>query len=269
MFDLEKLLVTTIPTEESGPIVEACSDYNEDVKDFFICVPNQSIPDIIAYIESLPNSAYMLRLMQKSPVKGLQMLLANEHLESYTTELIKYYGGTQEFIDAVTGKNSAELDDFVPSDFSVTDSVDTEEDSTSDGDTPSDYVEDSVNSTDLEPEVKTDVVEENSYKQVEEGMVMSSAGNTPTVPLNQNDELYLMVRGITQVLGLTEFDDARTLTIEDLQEARRYIMNLSSLSIREALMAVLDQINTKADLRMITRFLELFIMYLKQNDIKR
>ena len=268
MFNLERLVVTSLPTEESGPIVEACGDYNEALKDFFICIPSSSIPEVVAYIETLANNAYMLRLMNKDPVKGLRMLIANEHAESYTTELIKYYGGVQELIDVASGKQSSEMKDFV-----VTDSADNAVFSGDAADAPTDYVPVDAEPQDLVEESETEVFEEDSYNSVSvdgEAVTASPVTSvaTPTT-MDLNGELYLMIRGIAQVLGLTEFDDTRTLTIEDLQEARVYITNLSSLSIREGILAVLDQINTKADLRMITRFLELFIMYLKQNDIRR
>jgi len=87
--------------------------------------------------------------------------------------------------------------------------------------------------------------------------------------MEQNTELYLMVRGIAQALGLTEFDDSETLTIEDVKVAKVYFNNLSAQSIREGLIGVLDGINTKADLRMITRFIKLFLTHLKQNNITR
>lgn len=277
MFDINELLTLSNELDDSkGTLVEVCGEYVDELEGLYIYCPESSYSAIVEYIKGLPNSGYALKTFNKNVGKALQLLLAHEKLSSYTAEFVKIYGGTQEVLDSIAGTESFDYvntnEEPVFSESSIEDSVDTESFSESvPADMPADYVAETnapiEDSADLDKN-ETSIEEDNSYSMVSEEETKAPSTNAQ-LQMEQNTELYLMVRGIAQALGLTEFDDSETLTIEDVKVAKVYFNNLSAQSIREGLIGVLDGINTKADLRMITRFIKLFLTHLKQNNITR
>lgn len=84
-----------------------------------------------------------------------------------------------------------------------------------------------------------------------------------------SEELMLIIRGIAVKLGVIEYDDSNILARSDIKQAQKYVGNLSAETVREALIGAIGYAESREDLTAITRTLELFTEYLRENGLNR
>ena len=95
----------------------------------------------------------------------------------------------------------------------------------------------------------------------------SDLGSTDT--FEASEELMLIIRGIAMKLGVIEYDDSNILARSDIKQAQKYVGNLSAETVRQALIGAIRYAESREDLTAITRTLELFTEYLRENGLNR
>lgn len=279
MFKVEEnLILTKNAVLQDSFVVEDCGKYYEELSGFYVCLPKNRIDAIKQYMGTVSNSSFLLKIFDNNAVSGLSMLLQLEYKTSYTEEFVKYYGSVQGILEAF-----AEAESDVETKPEETDELDTSalQEEQFVGPAPSN---EQPADTFFEP---TDLfVDETTSggQEVEEYSVESSnnaedtgesthaadtsdLGNTDT--FEASEELMLIIRGIAMKLGVIEYDDSNILARSDIKQAQKYVGNLSAETVREALIGAIGYAESREDLTAITRTLELFTEYLRENGLNR
>lgn len=276
MFKVEEnLLLTKNQLNEDCYVLEDCSSFFPELSGFYVCVPKENADVIKNYMRQQPNSGFVVKTYEDDMVNGLKLLLRMEQLSSYTELFVKYYGGINVILDTFSTLYAAEPAQEQSEESDTSKSNEVVEDTGDDvSDTPGDYIDDSMfealtgvlnNSAETsddnrEPteEVSSETQESNQDTDIPEGLMNA-----------QTEELYLMIRGIACKLGVIDYDDSHTLSKADMKNAQIAIKTLSAMTVQEGMLGALALAETKEDLGAITRFLELFYTYLRENGLSR
>lgn len=279
MFKVEEnLILTKNAVLQDSFVVEDCGKYYEELSGFYVCLPKNRMDAIKQYIGTLNNSSFLLKIFDNNAVSGLSMLLQLEYKTSYTEEFVKYYGSVQGILEAF-----AEAESDVETKTEETDELDTSalqeeqfvgpapsnEQPTDTFFEPTDLFVDETTS-DSQEAGEHSVESSNNTGDTEESTHAadtSDLGNTDT--FEASEELMLIIRGIAMKLGVIEYDDSNILARSDIKQAQKYVGNLSAETVREALIGAIGYAESREDLTAITRTLELFTEYLRENGLNR
>ena len=279
MFKVEEnLILTKNAVLQDSFVVEDCGKYYEELSGFYVCLPKNRIDAIKQYMGTVSNSSFLLKIFDNNAVSGLSMLLQLEYKTSYTEEFVKYYGSVQGILEAF-----AEAESDVETKPEETDELDTSalqeeqfvgpapsnEQPTDTFFEPTDLFVDETTSGSQEVE-EYSVESSNNTEDTEESTHAadtSDLGNTDT--FEASEELMLIIRGIAMKLGVIEYDDSNILARSDIKQAQKYVGNLSAETVREALIGAIGYAESREDLTAITRTLELFTEYLRENGLNR
>ncbi len=284
MFEVnEVLLLTKDAAVPDSYVIEVCENFVPELAGFYVCLTKECMAQVREYINTLPFSSFILKTFDDDAVNGLQLLLNQERLSSYTEEFVKVYGGidnlllsysafvgveetsvnTQETQVEFTGDSTEDVSDFV--DDSIFENAMVSQDS----------VEDVTPKFEKTPNLKeTPATDEESIKAVEEAPPMWNnppEENIPTsnTPANTGnaEEVFLMLRAIATKLGVMDYDDEQVLSKADMRNAQIAVRSLAPIIVQEAMMGALGLAESKEDLAAVTRFLELFYSYIKENNL--
>lgn len=287
MFKVEEnLILTKNAVLQDSFVVEDCGKYYEELSGFYVCLPKNRIDAIKQYMGTVSNSSFLLKIFDNNAVSGLSMLLQLEYKTSYTEEFVKYYGSVQGILEAFAEAES-DVETKAESDVETkpeeTDELDTSalqeeqfvgpapsnEQPTDTFFEPTDLFVDETTSDSQEVE-EYSVASSNNTEDTEESAHAadtSDLGNTDT--FEASEELMLIIRGIAMKLGVIEYDDSNILARSDIKQAQKYVGNLSAETVREALIGAIGYAESREDLTAITRTLELFTEYLRENGLNR
>lgn len=287
MFKIEELLTLGKIVLPDSLVIEKCEDYFEDLKDYYVCLPQESINPLKDYINSIANSDFILKTYENNPVNGLHLLRSLEHIGSYTSEFVKYYGSVEGIHASFAAANDSQEENLAKMNLfgdtleEVTvGSVETAQepnvpDNTESSDVggnlehPTDFVDDSIFTEFIpeEPQTDSETVEPNTIAEE------TNNDNLNNVTFENSDEtmteLLLMIRGVAQKLGVIDYDDSKILSRSDMRMVQRYISGFSPITVMEAFKGALSLVETQEDRIAATRFIELFTTYIRENDLKR
>lgn len=250
-------------------VVEDSKQFVAELEGFYVLLPTDKIPQIREYVSAQPRGDFYQKIFDNNPVNGLKLLLSAEHLKSYTELFVQYYGGIDGVLDAFSTYVKAE----VPTDVSnvetdgnkdtatentgnLSDATAADDSISHDGqETPEDYIDDSIFSN------FDDTEERDNSNDTEESNV--------EVQNEQITEMILILRGIACKMGIMDYDDFRVLSKSDMLAGQRAIDTLSPVTVKEALLGAMAMCENKEDLAHVTRFLELFFTYIKENGLTR
>lgn len=279
MFKVEEnLILTKNAVLQDSFVVEDCGKYYEELSGFYVCLPKNRMDAIKQYMGTLNNSSFLLKIFDNNAVSGLSMLLQLEYKTSYTQEFVNYYGSVQGVLESFaeaesdvetnieeideSGTSASQEEQFIgpaPSDEQPTDTFFE----------PTDLFVDETTNTSQEVDAYSDESSNNA------GNIEESTHTTGTSDLGSTDtfevseELMLIIRGIAMKLGVIEYDDSNILARSDIKQAQKYVGNLSAETVREALIGAIGYAESREDLTAITRTLELFTEYLRENGLNR
>lgn len=268
MFKVEENLQLTRLVTPDSYVIEDCKNFVPELEGFYVCLPKSRIDAIKNYMEGQPNSSFIIKTFENNLVNGLNLLLKLEKVSSYTDEFVKFYGSTQGIFDAFSAFTASESvteksDDALETAAQEIENIPMRDnlESTTESEEPADFVDESIfnniqGATDTSNNEESDA--ENSNK-----MGSISQNNEAF------DELLLMIRGMACKLGVIDYDDSKILTIQEVKQAQLYISKFSEATIVEAVKGALSLVETREDLVAATRFMELFAMYIQNNNLKR
>ena len=281
MFEVnEVLLLTKDAAVPDSYVIEVCENFVPELAGFYVCLTKECIPRVSEYIKTLPYGSFIAKTFEDDAVNGLQLLLNQERLSSYTEEFVKVYGGIENLLLSYSAFVGTEEP---AEDISAEQSI--EEESVTENETEetiADFVDDSIFS---DMNTTEDKVEE--YKPV---FTEAPVNNTPTAsmeepvinnaqPMEANElynamtansnaeEMFLMLRAISAKLGIMDYDDEQVLSKADMRNAQIAVRTLAPIVVQEAMMGALGLAESKEDLAAVTRFLELFYSYIRENNL--
>lgn len=276
MFKVEEnLILTKNAVLPDSFVVEDCGKYYEELSGFYVCLPKNRIDAIKQYMNTLSNSSFMLKIFDNNAVTGLSMLLQLEYKASYTEEFVKYYGSVQgileafaeaDFDNAVTTEESDELDVPEVQEEQLVGPAPSEEQPTDTFFEPTDLFVDETASDNKEADAFST---ENDNDTEESSHTVNTEESDNLDSFEVSEELMLIIRGIAMKLGVIEYDDSNILARSDIKQAQKYVGNLSAETVREALIGAIGYAESREDLTAITRTLELFTEYLRENGLNR
>lgn len=269
MFKVEENLQLTRLVAPDSYVIEDCKNFVSELEGFYVCLPKSRIDAIKNYMEGQPNSSFIIKTFENNLVNGLNLLLKLEKVSSYTDEFVKFYGGTQGVFDAFSAFTASESvtensdDDTLETAAQEIDDIPKREELefATESEEPADFVDESIFSA-----IQNSAEDSNSVESDAESL--NKLGS-----ISQNneafDELLLMIRGMACKLGVIDYDDSKILTIQEVKQAQLYISKFSEATIVEAVKGALSLVETREDLVAATRFMELFAMYIQNNNLKR
>lgn len=279
MFKVEEnLILTKNAVLQDSFVVEDCGKYYEELNGFYVCLPKNRIDAIKQYMGTVSNSSFLLKIFDNNAVSGLSMLLQLEYKTSYTQEFVNYYGSVQGILESFAEAESDVETKPEEPDESDTSALQEEqfvgpapsnEQPTDTFFEPTDLFVDETASSSQEVE-EYSVESSNNTEDTEESAHAadtSDLGNADT--FEASEELMLIIRGIAVKLGVIEYDDSNILARSDIKQAQKYVGNLSAETVREALVGAIGYAESREDLTAITRTLELFTEYLRENGLNR
>lgn len=276
MFKVEEnLILTKNAVLPDSFVVEDCGKYYEELSGFYVCLPKNRIDAIKQYMGTVSNPSFMLKIFDNNAVTGLSMLLQLEYKASYTEEFVKYYGSVQgileafaeaDFDNAATTEEPEELNAPEEQEEQLVGPAPSEEQPTDTFFEPTDLFVDETTSDNKE--VNTFSTESNNDTE-ESSHTMNTAESDNPDSFEVSEELILIIRGIAMKLGVIEYDDSNILARSDIKQAQKYVGNLSAETVREALIGAIGYAESREDLTAITRTLELFTEYLRENGLNR
>lgn len=282
MFKVEEnLILTKNAVLQDSFVVEDCGKYYEELSGFYVCLPKNRIDAIKQYMGTVSNSSFLLKIFDNNAVSGLSMLLQLEYKTSYTQEFVNYYGSVQGILESFAeaesdaGTNTEEIEETDESGTSASQEeqfvgpAPSDEQPTDTFFEPTDLFVDETTNTRQEADAHSDESSSNA-EDIEESTHTtdtSDLGSTDT--FEASEELMLIIRGIAMKLGVIEYDDSNILARSDIKQAQKYVGNLSAETVREALIGAIGYAESREDLTAITRTLELFTEYLRENGLNR
>lgn len=118
-------------------------------------------------------------------------------------------------------------------------------------------------------EVITSVAEPVEESKTETGAVESynnvtdEENQVPAVFTPEMSELMLMVRAMAAKMGITDDEQKEVMNDNDILAAKMYLNEMAAVTVRDAVIAVLDSANTKEERAAITTFFSMFVEYMK------
>lgn len=277
MFEVnEVLLLTKDAAVPDSYVIEVCENFVPELAGFYVCLTKECMPRVREYINTLPFSSFIIKTFDDDAVNGLQLLLNQERLSSYTEEFVKVYGGVDNLLLSYSAFIGVEETSVTTEEAST----ELEEDSTED---LSDFVDDSIfeNAMVSQDNVETAPKFEEAPTPTEE-FIRTTEETAPTwnntleedapitnVPVNAGnaEEVFLMLRAIATKLGVMDYDDEQVLSKADMRNAQIAVRSLAPIVVQEAMMGALGLAESKEDLAAVTRFLELFYSYIRENNL--